>query len=370
MMAKRFHNLYVAATSQHVGKTTSTLGLVSCFKKRGYEVGYCKPVGQKYLDIKDLRVDKDTLLFADLIHFTLKPDIHSPVILGSGATTDFIDNPDDYNYRERIINASKILSDSKDIVIYEGTGHPGVGSIVNLSNAEVAHLVGAKVLMVVEGGIGNTYDRLNLSLSLFREKKVPILGVIVNKVLPEKMDKVKYYVDKKLKEEGITLFGVMPYERSLAFPLIKTISDAVSGYIEFNEHKMDNQVEEIISGTFIDQQKLFSNKNLLLIVGPRSVNEAIRKIRLLTVKSKAKTTSLAGVIVTGEGSINDSSLNFIKKYEIPVVRTKLDTYGAALKISKIEVKINLQAPWKVQRAIELIEDNIDVELIQNMLEIR
>jgi BioD-like phosphotransacetylase family protein len=50
-----------------------------------------------------------------------------------------------------------------------------------------------------------------------------------------------------------------------------------------------------------------------------------------------------------------------------VVRTKLDTYGAALKISRIEVKINLQTPWKVRRAIELIEENIDVNQIEQRL---
>ena len=62
-------NVYVAASSQHVGKTTSTLGLVSALIKRGYKVGYCKPVGQKSLEVDNLRVDKDTVLFADLIDF-------------------------------------------------------------------------------------------------------------------------------------------------------------------------------------------------------------------------------------------------------------------------------------------------------------
>ena len=369
-MSSKFKNLYVAATSQHVGKTTSTLGLASCFLGRGHNVGYCKPVGQKFLDIKDLRVDKDTLLFAELINFNLDPALHSPVILGSGATTDFMDDPDAFNFRERIINAAQNLKETKDITIYEGTGHPGVGSVVNLSNADVAKLIDAEVIMVVEGGIGSTIDKLNTSLSLFREKKVPILGVIINKVKPEKLDKVKYYVGKKLDEMQLPLLGVMPYEKSLAFPLIKTISDSISGYIEHNEHRMGNKVEEIISGSFIDQEKLLLYKNLLLIVSPRAVNDAIRKIRLLTIRSEDKIPYLAGVVVTGEGKLNDAALNFIKKHEIPVVRTKLDTYGAALKISKIEVKINLQTPWKVRRAIELIEDNIDINRIEEHLRLR
>ncbi|NBC24766.1 MAG: AAA family ATPase [Bacteroidetes bacterium] len=34
--------IYVAATSQHVGKTTTTLGLVNTLRKQNINVGYCK----------------------------------------------------------------------------------------------------------------------------------------------------------------------------------------------------------------------------------------------------------------------------------------------------------------------------------------
>lgn len=73
----------MAATSQHVGKTTSTLGLVSSFLRKGLNVGYSKPV--KHLNFENFKVDKDTILFADLIHFQIIPEVHSPVILGQGA---------------------------------------------------------------------------------------------------------------------------------------------------------------------------------------------------------------------------------------------------------------------------------------------
>ncbi len=118
---KYMKSIYVAASSQHVGKTTSTLGLVKAFMQKGYKVGYCKPVGQKYLDVKDLRVDKDTLLFADLIHFELDPDLHSPIILGKGATTMLLDHPNKYDLNAKIMNAARKLEANNDFVIYEGT---------------------------------------------------------------------------------------------------------------------------------------------------------------------------------------------------------------------------------------------------------
>jgi len=35
----KYKNIYVAATSQHIGKTTSTLGIVSAFMKKGPQSG-------------------------------------------------------------------------------------------------------------------------------------------------------------------------------------------------------------------------------------------------------------------------------------------------------------------------------------------
>ena len=100
-MPRKFRNIFVAASSQHVGKTTSTLGLVSSFMNRGYKVGYCKPVGQKFLDVQNLRVDKDTVLFADLINFNIVPELHSPVLLGPGATENYLDNPDTFDLNKQ-----------------------------------------------------------------------------------------------------------------------------------------------------------------------------------------------------------------------------------------------------------------------------
>ena len=62
-------NIYVAATGQHVGKTTSTLGIVSNLKEKGFTTGYCKPVGQQYMTVDGKIADKDAVLFARVVGF-------------------------------------------------------------------------------------------------------------------------------------------------------------------------------------------------------------------------------------------------------------------------------------------------------------
>ena len=356
-------SIYVAATDQHVGKTTSTLGLVSVLKQKGINIGYCKPVGQKFLNMGNLRVDKDTLLFADLLGFEIKPELHSPVILGQGATAAYIDDPGNFNYKTRVMDAYKALSKQYDLVIYEGTGHPGVGSVVDLSNAEVAKMLHASVIMVVEGGIGSTIDRLNVSLALFREKKVPILGIIVNKVIPDKIDQVRYYVEKKLNDMGHQLLGVLPYEEALAYPIMRTIVDAIDGSVTQNIDRLERHVEDVMAGSLIDANRVKQAKNQLLVVGADRVNNAIHKVDLLSQVNGIEESPLAGIVATGEGDISEQSIRYIKKHRIPLVRTHLDTFGSVIKISRIEVKINLHTPWKINRAIELIRENVSLEMV-------
>ena len=354
-------NIYVAASSQHVGKTTSTLGLISALHSRGENVGYCKPVGQKHVDVLGEKVDKDTLLFADLIGFDIEAPVHSPVIFWKGATQEFLAEPNKYDLEGYIRAAEKSLSERHERVIYEGTGHPGVGSIANLSNARVAKILNAGVIMVVEGGIGSTIDMLNLCLSLFREEKVPVLGAIINKVKPEKMPLINEYVGKWLKRKGIPLLGLIPYEKSLVFPLIYTISHSINGRIEYFPEKVYNRVEGTLAGSLIDLQELKDSQNLLLVVSTRGLKGALKKVADISKAENIVESPLAGIVLTGDGNISKDSKEYINTNQIPLIRTNLDTYGSVLRISKIEVKINRSTPWKIQRAIELFEQNVSID---------
>ncbi len=357
----KYKNIYVAATSQHVGKTTTTLGLASTFNKLGLKVGYCKPVGQKHITIGDKQVDKDTVLFADLLKFDVNPEIHSPVILGKGASKMILTDFNTDVYQQMISDANVFLNKENDIVIYEGTGHPGVGSIAGASNATVAKALNCSVIMVVEGGIGSTIDMLNMCMALFREQDVPILGVIINKVIPDKIPAVKQYVGKWLEQNGLRLLGVIPYDETLAYPLVWTVAKAIGGELECYPEKGYQKIEKIIAGSLADYEDFKGSENSLLVVGPRVIDQAVKKISTYSEFHKIEGSPLSGIVITGKEELPKFSKKFIDKHKIPLIRTQLDTYGAVVKMSKIEVKINRKTPWKITKAIELIRENTNVK---------
>ncbi|MCI5083398.1 MAG: AAA family ATPase [Saprospiraceae bacterium] len=357
--------IYVAATSQHVGKTTSTLGLIAGIRTHGLKVGYCKPVGQEFVDLGDLKADKDALLFSKVMEFELTSDVHSPVIIGRGVTKEYLDNPDQFNFEERIMSASEKLQEINDVVVYEGTGHPGVGSVCNLSNARVAKMLNAGVVMVVPGGIGNTIDLLNNHLALFREHDVPVIGVIINKVIRKKQEDVRHYVGKKLEQMGIPLLGILPYDKSLANPIMSTVCHAVNGKVLLNGYNLDNKIENIMSGALAIREEIDTLKDMLLVSNYKRLDQAVRKIDKFAKKHNIEGSPISGIVLHGEGVFDPEIVSkfncksYLMEHEIPVIATSLDTYGSAVKISHIEVKINTRTPWKAQRAIEMIRDYVD-----------
>ena len=357
--------LYIAATSQHVGKTTCTLGLMAAIQQRGKRVSYCKPVGQEWVQLSGLQVDKDALLFARGMQFDLDAELHSPVIIGRGVTAKYLDDPSQYDFSKAITRASRKLQARNEFVIYEGTGHPGVGSVCDVSNAQVAQLLNAPVVMIVEGGIGSTIDRLNMNLAMFRERRVPVRGVIVNKTQPAKLEKVRKYVGMYLEKTGIPLLGVLPFEKVLANPIMASVRHSLKGRTLLNRDGLNNQVENIASGSLLAQEEVENLKNLLVIVSHRRLREALSALQSILQERSLPGTTISGVVVTGltdeEADLPHS--DFLTRHNIPVVACSLDTYGAAVRISQMEVKINLKTPWKIRRAVELIEENIDLDLL-------
>mmetsp|Transcript_3691 Transcript_3691/g.7063 ORF Transcript_3691/g.7063 Transcript_3691/m.7063 type:complete len:458 (+) Transcript_3691:255-1628(+) len=225
----RSRPIYVSATQQHVGKTTTCLSLISGLKKRfPHSIGYIKPVGQQHVPVysddlaKEIRVDKDVTLLRE--HFNLQHIDYkdmSPVLIPKGYTKDYIDGKISHDEQfNSIINAYRNIAEKNEVLLCEGTGHCAVGSIIGASNAKVASLIGADMVLVANGGLGSCFDQLELNRVLCEHHNVNVAGVIINKVLPEKYEQTKDYMGRALQRWGIPLLGCVPDRPYLGHPAL------------------------------------------------------------------------------------------------------------------------------------------------------
>jgi hypothetical protein len=229
--------VYLAGFRQHAGKTVTALGIISRLRTRmdPSRIAYLKPVGQELATLPDgLRIDKDAPLmkeFAGLPDLDLK--LVSPVLLGTGFTQEYLDSKDHRqgtrDLQDEIIKCLDSLS-RKDVIIAEGTGHPGVGGIVGLSNADVANLMGASVVFLSGGGIGKALDMLEVDLSYFLYKKCRVRGILFNKVIPNKISSMAHYITEDLLNDKygafggpLRILGFLPEIADLGRPSMRTI---------------------------------------------------------------------------------------------------------------------------------------------------
>ena len=70
--------VFIAATRQNDGKTTTSLGLIAALQKYYPRIGYIKPVGQRFVEIEEQKIDEDTVLMDSVYQLELSAGGHEP----------------------------------------------------------------------------------------------------------------------------------------------------------------------------------------------------------------------------------------------------------------------------------------------------
>jgi len=243
--------IYVAGGGMNAGKTTLSLGLVSWLEENPPgSVSFMKPLGQKTRLTGGESVAEDTFLVNSSLGLDIPQDYTAPFAMSSGISKQFLREGKPSDIPRRIRRAYRYLSRNSRTVVVEGTGHPGVGSVFDLSNADVARMLNIPVLMVLDGGIGRTIDRYVLCSSLFHRAGIPILGVVINRVLKGKMEGVKEYLDPWFRSRGVPVYGYIPYVSSLCSPSLGMLGREL-GFQEMlaeRENVQDERVAGFVSG--------------------------------------------------------------------------------------------------------------------------
>ncbi|MDO8525102.1 MAG: AAA family ATPase, partial [Candidatus Omnitrophota bacterium] len=266
-MAKK---IFIAATQQNDGKTTVSLGLTAALKKYFNRISFIKPIGQRYLIEQGYKVDEDSVLIESI--FGIRCNVcnikdMSPIAIERGFTERYIENGPEEDYAARIKSAFEHMASGSDLVIIEGTGHAGVGSVFDLSNAAVARLLDANVILVSSGGVGKPIDEIMLNKALFDKEGVKIAGIIVNKVLPEKFNKISRLVKMGLEKKGLNMLGALPYQKILDTPTMREIKEDVDVDLLYEGASLDGLAEQILIGAMrVGAALSFVKNNTLMII--------------------------------------------------------------------------------------------------------
>lgn len=361
--------IYIAATGQNNGKTTLSLGLLGHLSQLGKRVGYIKPVGQRTVKVDDIVVDEDALLMEQVYHTGARLQDMNPVTVGQGFTTDWIMSPrsNEHELEESILHAFGRVSADRDFVVIEGTGHAGVGSVLDLSNARVAKLLDAPVVMVAPGGVGRPIDEVALNRVLLEREGVALAGVVINKVQMSKYEHVRKLVTRGLARLGIRVLGVFPYDEVLSAPTIAEVREEIGAEL-ISEHTdpgpLHQQVRHYLVGAMSTHQALDYFVPGSLVIIPSDREDVVLAAIGVTLSDKQRNLeTVSGIILTGKTLPHPAIMDLLRHSRVPIMCSPKDTFTVASEVHDLMVKIRATDTPKIEHAAKLVGQHFDFTTI-------
>lgn len=364
-MAKK---IFIAATGQNCGKTTISLSLMHMARKKYQKVGFIKPFGPKVARYLDRDVDMDAKLMAKVFDLGDKIDLMSPVVLRVGDTRRILDG---YiraeSLMERIHLACLELEKECDFIVIEGAGHSGVGAVAGISNAKIAKLIDAPVLMVSAAGIGSTIDDVNLNLSLYREEGAKVKLVMPNKIIKTKREEVLHYLKKAFDPQGIEVLGGFNFSSILAHPTMLSISNMLEIPLQADSLQSSRIVHHTQLGAASTQRVVDLLQPSSMIVLTSSRDELL--VMLSTLYHMPEYfEKIAGLVITGVAPVSNITQKILEDSKIPFMRCEERTTAEIFTTLENYVsKITAEDEEKISLVQSLAESSLDFTRIDALL---
>ena len=150
-------NIFLASTGPKSGKSIICLGIINAFRGIATNVGYFKPIGQKYR--KDEDYDKESIMIKETFGIEDELQYINPVSLKE--LNHYIANNENEVFFQKVQKSYMKVEKDKDIVIIDGTDHLGMMSAYEVDiNADIANNLSAGIILI-EDGHGKTIDEIS-----------------------------------------------------------------------------------------------------------------------------------------------------------------------------------------------------------------
>jgi hypothetical protein len=358
--------IFIAGSGKDAGKTTLCLGLARAFDALvDGGVSFFKPLGQKITVVNGESVGQDAWFISRALGLSLSQRDSTPLLASRGAAERYVRTGEPRGMREAVKKSFKEFQKNSGLVLVEGTGHPGVGSVFDLGNATVAATLGIPVILVLDGGVGSTIDSFCLCQALFKLHGAPLLGVVVNRVLPAKMEAIAPVLRSWFCDRGIPVFGILPFEERIARPSIATITREIGASPLFSSAAAPGGSGFIAAFDSSEEvlRKLGSEAGKALLISHTrpDVIDAVIVSRL------AGGPCPPAMVVCGEAPDHRRQAA-CSAAGIPLYFTVSSLEGSALKLSRSLFKIEPDEDEKIASIIEMVTREVDAEAILRALE--
>ncbi|MFH1787927.1 MAG: phosphotransacetylase family protein [Candidatus Altiarchaeota archaeon] len=354
-------SLFIGSSESRSGKSALCVGLGSILKDKGLNVGYMKPVGSLARTVNKTTYEDDAFKTREALGLSESPDKICPVLISEELVDAKLKGVKKY-HKNKIIKTFQDLSAGKDVMILEGMGDIGGGSMFDLSDPEVAALLDAKIILTAKYDSDYVLDRVISDVKLIGDPK-QLVGVIFTDVSPANARRIKRTVTPFLRKKKIKVLGYIPKDTLLKSASVADIAEELGGRIICCEEYKNELVKSFIIGAMSPEHALKyfrrSTDKAVITGGDRA------DIVLAALETQTKC-----VVLTGNLRPSAQVLAAAEDAKTPLIVVPHDTVTAVTLVEDLIDKITAWEGAKLARMKQFMRNHIDLKAIYRELSVK
>lgn len=353
--------LFIGSSESRSGKSALCVGLGSILKDKGLNVGYMKPVGSLARTVNQTIYEDDAFKTKQALGLSEPAEKICPILI-SEELVDARLKGKKRGHKARITRTFKELSSGKSVMLLEGMGDIGGGSMFDLSDPETARLFSAKIILVAKYDSDYVLDRVLSDVKLIGDVKM-LVGVVFTDVSKANIRRIKKTITPFLKRKKIKVLGLIPQDPLLKSASVADIAEELGGRIICCEEYKNELVKTFIIGAMSPEHALKyfrrSTDKAVITGGDRS-----------DIVLAALETSTKCVILTGNLRPTAQVLARAEEAKTPLVIVPHDTVTAVTLAEDLIDKISAWEGVKLARMKKLMRANMDLKAIYKELSVK
>ncbi len=357
-------SLFIATAEPYSGKSIIALGLVDMLLSKAHKIGYFKPIintepGEK----------KDVHIETILNYFNLPVAYEDTYAFTRRQALQLIESGNQGEIFDTIISKYKQLEELHDFTVVEGSDFLGEGTAFEFdANVSIAKNLGAPVIIVVSGENKTPAQLINTVFTIlrnFQTRDVQVMGVVANKVQPEKAADIQELLRAQLQSN--MMLAVIPQDLALKSPTVKEIQDILEAKLMFGEEQLANQAHHFIMGAMQVPNFLNHIKDNVLIITPGDRSDIL--ISAMQANQSVNYPKIAGIVLTGGFEPEEPVRRLIEGLQgvVPVIAVKDGSFLTATKVGAIQSRITPDNHKKIRLGINTFKQYVDVQGLEEKI---
>jgi BioD-like phosphotransacetylase family protein len=345
--------LLVTSLRESTGKTAVALALGTVARERGERVGYMKPKGTRLQSAVGKTLDDDPMLAREVLDLDAEMHEMEPIVYSPTFVQEAIRGREDPEaLKTQVRTQFEALSADVDRMIVEGGGSLTTGGIVDLTDADLADLFEATVVLVAGFENPRDVDEILAAADLLGDR---LGGVLFNDVPDAAFDSLASDVVPFLEGRGIRVYGTIPRNEELAGVTVAELASEVGAEVLTADTLTDGRIRRFVVGAMSAEKALGQFRRVrdaaLITGGDRS--------DIQTVALEA--SGIECLLLTGGFRPPDAVLRRAETAGVPVLLVQTDTVTTLDRAEAVVTERRTRDGETVERMGRLLDDYADID---------